>query len=260
MNELTGRRIAITRAPHQTAEFERLLRERGAEPLLYPCIDIAPPENSESLDNALRDAANGEFDWLMLTSGNTVHAIAQRLAALELSLSGAALKVAAVGPATAEAARDSLGLAVSVMPEVHTAEELAAVIQPVSGARILLPQSTLADDSLAQALTAGGARVTVVEAYRTVTGGGGVNLPQLLVSGMVDAVTFTSPSTVRGLLLRFEAEGGDVALLEKTQIACIGTKTADAARQQGLKVDIVPDEHTVSALVAALEAHFRAVE
>ena len=64
MSTLVGKRVVITRAPHQADELAALLRERGAEALLYPCIDIAPPEDSAALDAALHTAANGGFDCL----------------------------------------------------------------------------------------------------------------------------------------------------------------------------------------------------
>lgn len=248
MSSLKDRRIVITRAPHQAEALAHPLRECGAVALLYPCIDIAPPDTA-ALDSAL-NAASG-YDWLVLTSSNTVQAIMgwrDRLAGL---------RVAAVGPATADSARALLGLDVRVIPEIYTAEALAAALDLEAGARVLLPQSALADSTLARTLSAAGARVTAVTAYQTVTGSGGVNLPALLAAGRVDAITFTSPSTIDNLLRRFETEGGDSALLDTICIACIGTKTAAAARRHGLRVAVVPDSHTLPGLVAALEHHFR---
>jgi uroporphyrinogen-III synthase len=254
MSALAGKRIVITRAPHQTDEFEQLLRERGAVPLAYPCIDIAPPENSTPFDDGLRSAANGVFDWLVLTSVNAAQAVANRLTTLGLKLP--ALKTAAVGPATAEAARHLLGLEASFIPEIYTAEALANMLRPVSEMQVLLPQSAIADDTLAQVLHSAGANVVAVEAYQTVIGSGGVNLPALLKSNNVDAVTFTSPSAVRNLIRRFKIEGGSVSLVDRVCIACIGTKTAAAARENGFAVSAMPDEHTIPGLVLALERHF----
>ena len=110
---LHGRRIVVTQAAHQAAEFSALLCARGAVPLLYPCIAIAPVEDTAPLDAALRGAAEGAFDWLVLTSANTVHVLAGRLAALEIQASAlASLRVAAIGHATAQAVTAELGLAV----------------------------------------------------------------------------------------------------------------------------------------------------
>jgi hypothetical protein len=98
---LSGKRVVVTRAPHQAEELVSLLRDYGARPIFYPCIDIAPPEDTTALDAALRDVA--AFDWLILTSANTVRALATHLEALGLPLSMLGhLRAVAVGPATAE--------------------------------------------------------------------------------------------------------------------------------------------------------------
>ena len=74
---LTGKRIVNTRATHQSSRFSSLLQNHGAEVIEYPCIAIAPPEDDAPLRRALanRDA----FDWLVLTSANTVLALASLL-------------------------------------------------------------------------------------------------------------------------------------------------------------------------------------
>ena len=51
---LSGKHVVNTRALHQAAELDALLRERCAEPISYPCIDIRPPEDCAALDAALR--------------------------------------------------------------------------------------------------------------------------------------------------------------------------------------------------------------
>ncbi len=76
---LAGKRIVVTRAANQADELDDLLRSRGAEPLPYPCIAIAPPTDTGPLDAALRDLVAGEFTWLVLTSRNAVVVLAERL-------------------------------------------------------------------------------------------------------------------------------------------------------------------------------------
>ena len=252
---LTGKRIAVTRAAHQFGELSDLLRVRGAEPLAYPCISIAPPEDTSLLDAALRDMKT--FDWLVLTSSNTVEALRQQCDALGLSLRG--VPTAAVGPATAEAARHVLGVDVQVVPDEHVAESLAEAVAPTPGARIFLPQADLARSTLADQLAAAGAEVTVVTAYRTVLGQGGVNLPALLGDGAVDALMFTSSSTVNNCAIRIEQEGGDGTLLRGVVVFCIGPKTAAAAHEVGFRQVVAAEDYTLFGLVTAMEAHFGSV-
>jgi uroporphyrinogen-III synthase len=247
---MKGKRIVVTRAPHQAAELADLLRERGAAPLLYPCIDIAPPNDSRPLDNTIAAAVAGEFDWLVLTSTNTVEALAKRLQGKPLP---ASMLVAAVGSATAEAAQTRLGLNVSAIPDEYLADALAGILQSVRGKRVLLPQSAIAETALMESLIQAGAQVTAIEAYRTIVGQGGIDLPALLRAGDVDVITLTSSSTVTNLLQRLELENGNADLLANVCIACIGPKTAATAVAHGLTVALVPTEHTLEGLVAALE-------
>lgn len=251
---LSGRRIVVTRAPHQTAEMVDLLRRYGAISLLYPCIDIVPPADVTRLDAELQKAADGYFDWLVVTSTNTVSVIARQLATLHLSLED--LSVAAVGPQTAQAIEDQLGLEVQIVAEKHVAEGLATAFPSVRGLHILLPQSEIARPVLADALQAEGAQVTAIDAYRTVIGQGGDAVPEMLVNGKVDAVTFTSSSTVRNFLKRFASEGGRRQDLQGVCLAGIGSITAKTMEKNRLPVSVVPLEYTLPALVDALESYF----
>jgi uroporphyrinogen-III synthase len=256
MSGLTGKRVAVTRAEHQAPELARALHERGAVPLLYPCLAVLPPDDVAPLDEALRRLADG--DWLVLTSANTVAALAPRLRALGMAVP-AGLRVAAVGSATAQAARDALGCAVAALPERFGAAALAEALPDVAGTRVLLPHSAAADETLAQALAARGAEVTAVIAYRIGLGAGGVDLPRLLAARAVDAVTLASGSAVTNLLMRLEREGGDRVDLLAVAVACIGESTTAQARQRGLRVDVTAEPHTVAGLCAALEGYFTTV-
>ncbi len=79
---LAGKRIVITRPPHQADVLANRLRELGAEPVLLPTITIQPPRDLAPLDDALRHVDH--YDWLILTSANAVTTIVQRLTALNL--------------------------------------------------------------------------------------------------------------------------------------------------------------------------------
>jgi uroporphyrinogen-III synthase len=254
---LQGRRIVVTRAPHQAGELAGLLTGRGADTLLYPCIDIAPPQDTGCLDIALQNAAQGKFDWLILTSVNTVRILAERLAALKLDADVlATLATVAVGPATAQAAREKLGMTVHSLPEQYESRGLVKLIHPIAGRRILLPQADIASCELRQALEASGGYVTTITAYRTVIGSGGVDLPRLLAQGAVDAITFTSPSTVHYLVKRLRNVGGDSHHLRGVVMACIGPTTLKAADDCGFDTAIAPNRYTLDDLVQTLEDYF----
>jgi uroporphyrinogen-III synthase len=254
-SSLAGKRIVVTRAPHQVSEMASLLQAHGAEPILYPCIEIAPPADSAPLDSALREAAS--YDWLVLTSVNTALILKQRLDHLGIALPP--LKVAAIGPSTAAAARDMLGIRTSLIPERYAAEYLAATLIQTGGTHILLPQADIARPILAESLIESGAKVNSIEAYRTVLGKGGADVPQLLRDRQIDAITFTSGSTAENFMVRFNNEGGDPVTLEGVCIAAIGPITADAVRDAGLPIHVMPSRHTLDGLIAALGKYFSKV-
>jgi uroporphyrinogen III methyltransferase/synthase len=234
-----------------------LLTAVGAVPVSYPCIDIAPPEDTAPLDEALRAAVDGRFDWLILTSPNTVLSLARRVDALRLDKKGLRqARLAVVGPATAESARALLGLEPDVLPEEFTAGSLVGALSIAPGASVLLPQSNLARRTLADGLADAGLSVTNVSAYRTGIGSGGENVPALLAEGRIDALTLTSSSTVVNFIARLTGEGGDRAALAGVCIACIGPSTAGTARQGGLSVAVMPEEHTLEGMVRGLTTYF----
>jgi uroporphyrinogen-III synthase len=252
---LDGRRILNTRAAHQAESLNAALRREGALPLEYPCIAIVPPTDTAPLDAALGRLASGGYDWLALTSANTVYAIGQRLAHLGLKLADGMFQVAAVGPATAEAAQ-TLGLTVALLPEDYLAEGLAASLPVEAGARVLLPESAIARPALAKLLAERGARVDGVTAYQTVRGQGGIDAAQALADGEIDALTFTSSSTVTNFLERLADAGGRQEDALRVPAACIGPQTAATARAFGFQHVIVAGQHTVAGLIGALERYF----
>lgn len=256
MKALAGKRIVITRAAHQAGELEQLLLEREAIPLLYPCIAIEPPQDSTTLDRLLRSALSGDFDWLVITSTNSVRALKQRFDAMGVTAASSKLSVAAVGSTTAREIEEQLGLKVSAIPEQYNASALAYAMNFTEGAQMLMPQSEIAEQNFAQSLSDMGAKVTTVVAYQTVIGNGGVDLPALLRQSEVDAIIFTSGSTVVNLLQRLENEGGNRRFLAQVCIACIGAPTATIALENNLSVKVIPSQSTAENLVTALERYY----
>jgi uroporphyrinogen-III synthase len=253
-SSLEARKIVVTRAQHQATELARILRERNAEPLFYPCIEISLPADTESLDIALKEAAGGQFDWIVITSANTVQSLSLRLAALDLTLTGQ--RFAAIGPKTAAAIVEELDGNVDIMAEEYVAESLATKFHGQAGRRILLPQSAIARPVLAERLQSAGAQVTIVEAYEVVIGQGGDDILSLLSAQQVDAITFTSASTARYFLKRLEADGADRSHLASVCLVAIGPVTARAMESIGLNVDVLPSQYTLASMVSAMETYF----
>ena len=149
-----------------------------------------------------------------------------------------------------------LSVNVTLVAGKHVAESLAEEMSPVSGQRLLLPQSAIARPVLAERLRASGAQVTAIDAYRTSLGQGGAPAPSLLADRVIDAITFTSSSTVANFMERLENEGGERRHLEWVCLAAIGPVTASTMTEAALPVDVMPAEYTIAGLVNALEGYF----
>jgi uroporphyrinogen-III synthase len=99
-----------------------------------------------------------------------------------------------------------------------------------------------------------GATVDVATTYRTVRSDcEAAELLSFLAEEKVDAITFTSPSTVAHFL---GIMGPDFHLPPKVRIACIGPVTEAAARKAGLPVDILQERYTIPELVDTIVAYF----
>ncbi len=251
--------VVNTRALYQAGELDRMLRARGADPISYPCIDILPPEDTTELDAGLHAIADGEYDWLILTSENTALSLARRAQSLGWPMGALNLvRVAAIGPKTSEAAVSWLGVEPALVPEEHVAEALAEALKAESASRVFLPQSNLARTVLQDELRAAGFDVMPVAAYRTVIGRGGEDVPGLLAAHHVDAVIFTSGSTVDYFLDRLRTEGGNLTDLQDVCLACIGRATAAALEKHGLKATVVPTRYTLEGILTSMESYYSA--
>lgn len=252
---LNGKKVVITRARHQSNELVKLLQQRGAQPLLYPCIDIAPPDDLVPFDTALQQL--DQYDWLLLTSRNTVLMLESRLQALGIAKDLlTTIKVGAVGPATAQLFKHRFNRDVDLVPDVHTGKGLAEALVGDAKQRFLLPQSAIARDALETTLRSADAEVNVVTAYQTVIGTGGVQLAELLASGEVDAVLFTSPSTIENCMVRLQQESGDVDVLKQLPGAAMGTTTHQAAQNNNFSAMQLPEDISLAGMIDALEAYF----
>lgn len=228
---LQGKRIVVTRAANQADSLMNLLREKQATPLLYPCISIAP----RGIEFDSRD-----YDWLIITSSNTAFSLKGQIVSH--------LKIAAVGEATAQSVKEYLGKDAAFISDVQSAEALAQSLPLEAGARILLPQSSLAKDNLSQKLSQRGAVVHSITAYDTLLGAGGEDIPNMLDS--LDALTFTSGSCVENFTKRIHPKKAD-----HLPAAVIGDSSATVAQVHGYQT-IVPETYSIEAMVDALDDYF----
>ena len=258
---LARKRIVVTRAPEQAEDLVHQLERLGAEVLLLPSVAFAEPEDPGPLDRAIESL--GDFDWVLFTSQNAVRFFTQRCRVLGRTQgndgwnsAGARPLLAAVGPATADAAANQ-GLPVEFIASQFRGQALAEELAGrVVGKKVLLPRSDRAGADLPAALRAAGAEVADVVAY-------GTSLPDSLAPdaadairrGEVDVVSFFSPSAFHNLV---EAIGLETLrnLSGRVALAAIGPVTAGAIRDAGLLVEIEARVATAASLVATMSEYF----
>lgn len=254
---LFGKRILVTRSREQAGRTASRLRERGADPVIVPTIDIHPPSDPAPMIEAA--SALDRYSWVVFTSSNAVDAFVAELRrqGRDARAFGRA-KIAAVGPGTA-AALEGFGLVADLVPRVHKgeglAEELAVALEGTTP-RVLLPRAERARDVVPDALRRAGCEVDVVPIYKTCAPPRPLldGLAALLEAGEIDAVTFTSSSTVEHLCDALADRAAP--LLARTRVASIGPITTETAQKRGLRVDVTARDHTIEGLVAALEGFF----
>lgn len=261
---LRGRRILVTRARAQASHLAGELERLGAAPVLIPAIEIAPPIAFVLLDRAITSL--DRFDWLVFTSANAVHAFAQR--SRDLGRSPHPARIAAIGPATAAAlAAEGIAphLSPLLLPPVSVAESLAAALLPAIGVPLranrppclALIRAESARDVLPESLTAAGATVEIVPAYRTLLPPGSVAALQSSFADATvapEAATFTSSSTVTNLLALLQA--ASIALPPSLLRISIGPITSSTLRELAMPPHAEAVEPNIPSLIEALAQAF----
>ena len=250
---LSGKRVLITRSRTQASRLVELLEDQGAQPVELPTIRVEPLEDNTGLDAAL--ARLDQFRWMIFASTNAVDSVFQRLIASRRDARAfGGVKIGAIGPATAHALAQH-GIQADFVPARSTSEAVLDELSKLdwTDVPVLLPASDIGREALADGLAGMGARVQRVTAYRTVPAQGMGDRAISELEAGVDAVTFTSSSTVTNLVSMLN---DNKSLLERPPVICIGPTTAATAKGLGIRVDLVAQEHTVEGLVSALLDHF----
>jgi uroporphyrinogen III methyltransferase/synthase len=243
---LFGKRILVTRAQEQAGDLTDRLHQLGAQSIEFPVIAIQPASDYGPLDRAIECLST--YDWLIFTSVNGVHFFLERLDRSAVDLRSLRAKTCVIGPATRRAV-EALHLKVDLMPKEYVAESLVEAFEQhdLSGKRVLLPRAAVARDLVPEELRRRGARVDVVEAYRTVLPDSARTRAAEIFSRKPDWITFTSSSTVSNFV---EAAGADV--LQGVRVASIGPITSETARRLGIAINVEANPHTIDGLIEAI--------
>lgn len=148
-------------------------------------------------------ASIDQYSWLVLTSPTGVETLIQLLDAADMDMRNLAhMKLAVIGSATAKALK-AHGLRADYMPavydSVHLAEGLVRLVG--EGDRVLLLRAAQGSAELPMQLGEACIPFDDVPIYETLYyNENSADMAQALSAGEIDYVTFTSASTVKGIL------------------------------------------------------------
>ncbi len=253
---LFGKRIVITRARAQASGLVSTLSKLGAQCIEIPTIQIVPPEDTDPLKKSIENIK--DYNWLVFTSVNGVKFFFDVLFDMgyDVRVLGH-LKFACIGPVTKERLKN-YGIVSDILPKTYRAESVIEAFSNVEikNKKVLLPRAKQARTILPEELTKLGAKVDDVTAYETrLNADGKENLILLLENNEIDAITFTSSSTVSNFMSLLESKDTR-KLLKNVVTASIGPITSDTARSLDIQPDIEAKEYTIQGLINSLLAYY----
>lgn len=242
---LHGKTIAVTRPRARMGTLSDKLRRLGANVLECPCIETVPLENGALLRYTLSET----WDWVVLTSPAGVSAMRNALMQAGTDLRALyGMRFAVIGAGTAQALAQ-YGIQADLVPEVYDGAHLARALTcaALPGEKVLILRAAQGASELTDILRAADIPFADIPTYETryQTDHAAV-LQQALAQGNLDAVTFTSASTVRGFV---EAVGA----MDYTKFTalCIGKQTAAQAEAYGMQVKVAK-KATIDSMIACL--------
>ena len=264
-SSLKGKTVAITRPTGQSEEAGKLITEKGGVPYFIPAIEIKGLSNFEPVKKFIAEMMELQVDYVIFMSTNGVKhlfSIAEELGLTNQLKEGlAGTFVIAVGPRTAEELEKEYKVHVSLVPTKYSSEGLIECFgeDEVSGKKIRIPRTSNATPTLSDKLREMGADVEEIYVYES---GLPVNEKMKekffedLTSGKIDALVFGSGLSAKNIFKMLSEKAPMKKLLEivnsKVTTVAIGPTTAEALKELGVKVDVVPKDYLFESAIVAL--------
>jgi uroporphyrinogen III methyltransferase / synthase len=250
---LFGKRVLVTRPRHQAGDMVRRLEQLGAVVYVMPTVEVRPPADWAPVDRALADLAR--YQWLVFTSANGTHFFLRRLRETGRDVRALGpVRLAVIGPATADALRE-YQLEPDLVPPEYRSESLAAALKErAAGQRVLLARADRGRDLLRQELSAV-AEVEQVAVYSQVDAAEiDLELLEQVNQGHIDYITLTSSKIAEALIRLLEPTARRRIRSGEVQLVSISPVTSAAIRRLDLPVAAEAAEFTAAKVVEALTA------
>jgi len=252
MFPLSGKTIVITRTVEQSKESSEVFRQLGANIIIFPTLDIVPPDSWVEFDTAVTSKL--KIDFIIFTSAHAVKMFVKRSEELGIVFDFNRIKIVAVGNKTS-AVCEKNKIPVHIIPKKFSG---AGVIDELSnydlkGKIIFIPRSAIGREELPVGLERLGAILKTAPVYN-------VSLPseekiknnlEILKNNKPDLFIFTSPSTFENFL-QIISVSDPVKYFNNYDVAAIGPTTKTAIENKSVHVNIIPDEYTIDGLAKAI--------
>jgi uroporphyrinogen III methyltransferase/synthase len=227
--------------------------------VLEPVIELVDPPDPEPLRRAVHELSS--YQWVLFTSQNGVERFFAELARQggdTRRLGG--VRVGAIGQKTA-GALDRFAVRADLVASEFVAEAFARDLlaaQRGQPGRVLIPRALVARDVLPRLLGERGFTVCVAPSYETrvVSEAGRSAIAELFQQRAIDAVVFTSSSTVKNACAALGQSAAEA--LGQVTVGSIGPVTTETAQRLGVRVDVTASVYTVDGVLDALGQYFLA--
>ena len=257
MLPLRDKTIVITRTVEQSKESAEAFRQLGAKMIIFPTLDIVPPESWNEFDSVI--TGESKIDFIIFTSAHAVKMFVKRCSELNVTINYDNLKIVAVGNKTSSVCEKN-NIPVHVIPKKFSGEGVinALLKYELDGKLIFIPRSAIGREELPEGLKQLGAIIKTASVYN-------VSIPaeekiktnlDKLKNSKPDLFIFTSPSTFKNFLQILNVNN-PVKYFENFDVAAIGPTTKSAIEERNVKVNIMPDEYTIDGLAKAIVRYYK---
>jgi len=254
---LKNKTIVLTRTVEQSNESASAFSEVGANVIIFPTLEIVPPQSWNEFDKVALNL--NKIDFIIFTSAHAVKMYAKRLKELNVVIHYKQMKVVAVGSKTYSVC-EQYGIPVHIIPKKFSGEGVVEALSKfdLQNKTVFIPRSAFGKEDLPHGLSELGAIIRTATVYN-------VSLPtrefisesiKKLNTGKPDLFIFTSPSTFENFIQIMDLNN-PVNYFKKFDIAAIGPTTRSAIESKKVKVNIIPDEFTIDGLVKKVIEYYK---
>ena len=254
---LLSKTIVITRTVEQSKESALEFIKLGANTIIFPTLDIVPPDNWQPFDDVVKNKE--EIDFIIFTSKHAVEMFSNRCDELKIHFDYDKINIVAVCSKTAASCTE-FNIPVSIVPKTFSGEGVVEELSKydIEDKVVFIPRSAIGREELPHGLSDRGAILKTAHVYN-------VTLPakktieqniKKLNKTKPDMFIFTSPSSFKNFIKLLDITN-PVQYFSSFDVAAIGPTTKGVIETRNVKVNVMPDEFTIRGLVKAIINHYK---